>query len=651
MIYNFLEFIVESDKFGLPYFFSKKLNDFLFTIIKNTSDKEVKDIVHHILEQESRKEISSNFTFLDISDKNDTISFLQSNRIHKIWKDLSIKDDFESWVKYEKIKDNSIIWKSNLRSEARIGKTFRKILSDGGKTFSDSIIERFVNLYKSNFDFQFNLNGRFELISGKNISPFYSESNYSSRFGQLGNSCMRYQFCQEFFKIYTENPEVCNLLVLYTSPQKDTISGRALIWNCTNGSTYLDRVYTNNDSDINLFYEYAKNKGWEKEWRDDRIVQLKKWKFEKYPYMDTFCVMDGDNGKIFSDPDLWVKKIKLEENFLQLKSTNGGYLDTSSVVWSKYSNTYLIKSECVYIDDRNDWVNLNDAIYLDYLGIYVHPEESVNWSEYHQDYILNGDCVRSELLDDYIFTESSVDVVKSNKKGKIEFDSIPNDCQDLMVDVVVFLETKKLFKKSIHSLIIKNPISGVNYLSGGDIILYELDDKTIGINSMDLDDAKILEIDTIGDPIWKNADSYIYEMSSIGKLSKDQVIDYIKKLDINTKDFYDDLISMPVQFSNFRKSPIYPLTKLNPSDLSELIKRCLINYDLSLKYNPNDVFRMNNPEIKMLLNEFLTRNEDLYKRVGLENIARLYQITNYMIPTLFKDTDVLLSWYNKIVFA
>jgi hypothetical protein len=316
-MFNFLEFILESNKFGLPYFFSKNLNNFLFDVIKNTDDRDVRSFLYHILDQESKFSIDSDFTFLDMSNKNDTLSFIQSNRVHQIYKDSGSKDNFEDWIRIEKLKEDSMVWKSPLRSESRVGRTFKKIMSN---QFDDSVVEKFVNVYKSNYDFKFNIDGRFELINGDNIKYFYLESSYSGRNGQLSNSCMRYPTCQNFFEIYVHNPEVCSLLVLYDSPKREKISGRSLIWKCINGDVYMDRVYTNRDSDINLFYDYAKSKKWTKEWKYDREVRLKKWTFFEYPFMDTFMILNLDTGILSSDDKLWTKG---SSNIIGLRETNG----------------------------------------------------------------------------------------------------------------------------------------------------------------------------------------------------------------------------------------------------------------------------------------------------------------------------------------
>jgi hypothetical protein len=87
------------------------------------------------------------------------------------------------------------------------------------------------------------------------------------------------------------------------------IKGRALLWDVKykgDSIKFMDRIYTTNDSDVELFKEYAKIEGW---WfkenqsmypdarvtngeiiTDDRFeVVLEKPEFKYYPYMDTMC--------------------------------------------------------------------------------------------------------------------------------------------------------------------------------------------------------------------------------------------------------------------------------------------------------------------------------------------------------------------------
>ena len=71
------------------------------------------------------------------------------------------------------------------------------------------------------------------------------------------------------FKIYTENPDVCKMLILI---EDDKLIGRALVWKLSSikiygkdpvqDSWFMDRQYTIKDSDVEKFRNYAKEKGW-----------------------------------------------------------------------------------------------------------------------------------------------------------------------------------------------------------------------------------------------------------------------------------------------------------------------------------------------------------------------------------------------------
>jgi hypothetical protein len=44
---------------------------------------------------------------------------------------------------------------------------------------------------------------------------------------EIGQSCMKYDRCQEYFDIYIENPDVCSLF--FKDPVESSIHGRALL--------------------------------------------------------------------------------------------------------------------------------------------------------------------------------------------------------------------------------------------------------------------------------------------------------------------------------------------------------------------------------------------------------------------------------------
>jgi hypothetical protein len=72
----------------------------------------------------------------------------------------------------------------------------------------------------------------------------------------------------QVFDIYTENKDVCRLLVL--SDPDDLVVGRVLIWKISSISDeelkdaeyFMDRIYTIDDSIMNDFKDYATTNGW-----------------------------------------------------------------------------------------------------------------------------------------------------------------------------------------------------------------------------------------------------------------------------------------------------------------------------------------------------------------------------------------------------
>jgi hypothetical protein len=147
-----------------------------------------------------------------------------------------------------------------------------------------------------------------------------------------------------YFDLYTKNSQ-CSLVILYGDNgeisdgkyKSNKIKGRALLWQTDQGDIFLDRIYTNNDSDVNLFINFANENGW---WH--KVIQntshnftasngkeskcptytitLDECKFIHYPYLDTMCYANFDtDGKISNSQDL------LTIVNAELHST-GGYL-------------------------------------------------------------------------------------------------------------------------------------------------------------------------------------------------------------------------------------------------------------------------------------------------------------------------------------
>ena len=260
------------------------------------------------------KDISHNY--IDITDKDDMISFLSDDKSDKL-----SYDDSRYLVKN--------------RGEIKIGRFAKSLLTDKTviydldikKTYSDKEYEEFVNLYKST---NIKTENKFKLVEGKDILKYYLQSSYAYQKGQLGSSCMKHGSCQDYFGIYVENPNVCNLLVYLNS--NGEVLGRALVWKVSkspcDAKYFMDRIYTSSDSDILRFKKYAEEKGWMSKYKQscdisesyffefkgnlflgEVNVKLKSYSFDQYPFVDTLSNLreDGVISNIAS------KLIKSEE--------------------------------------------------------------------------------------------------------------------------------------------------------------------------------------------------------------------------------------------------------------------------------------------------------------------------------------------------
>ena len=267
---------------------------------------------------------SFGFNFIGCEeDSHDMVSFLSEKRLEKLRVDKN--ETFENFLK--RIKNDPLVWENKNRTKLKIGRLINKIAAQINITFLSQEIENFINSFKG-FNALHKGESKFELIKGEDIKKYYLYTSYQNMNGQLGESCMRYKKCQEFFSIYTENPDICSLLIL--RGEGKNIIGRALIWQTEQGHLYLDRVYSNNDSDIILFNAYARDiLGCTYSYDEIFSFKFKKYlelsirpnltKFEKYPYMDTFRFFYYGDGSLYSVP------MSMDENAVELILTTGNY--------------------------------------------------------------------------------------------------------------------------------------------------------------------------------------------------------------------------------------------------------------------------------------------------------------------------------------
>ena len=428
---NYFEFIVENaDTFRLYY--SKSFKDILYRIKDNFSGDEY-SIALFLISAENSNQILDKFTLIDITDKNDTISFIQSNRIIRKYDYLTdniLTNDIT-------LDQNHEFWKSSSRTNIAVGRWTRRIIKDVYKTtkYSDSMFEKFVNAYKSTYDSVNKSEERFKIVSGEEIRHWYSYNNYKYQKGQLGNSCMSSPSKGSFFDIYVKNPEVCQLLILKDDEDDSKIIGRSLLWKLESGKKYQDRIYTITDSDRLLFEKWADKNNYLL--YDDNInlellsVKLGNQDYEKYPYMDTFIVYNPDTKILKADEDLWPGK-----GFIKLQDTGGGYR-SDNVVYSEYHDEYINREdaiECLTGYGDTDWLERGSAIYLDYKDEWWVPNNNIIWSEYHGEHFNIDDVVHSEKINDYLRVDSN-DVIEIEINSDGDVDYVPKSRIDFYIEI------------------------------------------------------------------------------------------------------------------------------------------------------------------------------------------------------------------------
>jgi len=216
--------------------------------------------------------------------------------------------------------DMKAIW-TTARNPVKVGRFARAFLTAAKEAFVPADIEDFSNQYKAAYDLASNVLLQFDIVSGNDIVHWYWHERYQSGGGSLNNSCMS-EAEEEWLYIYSKNPKQVSLVILYDDNGtmngekyvSKKIKGRAILWNCeVNGAPakFLDRIYTSQDSDVDVFKEFAeKNDFWYKKTQsmspDERLVkgaqELTRPSIVckvsdanpsgNYPYMDTMCFIN-----------------------------------------------------------------------------------------------------------------------------------------------------------------------------------------------------------------------------------------------------------------------------------------------------------------------------------------------------------------------
>lgn len=239
------------------------------------------------------------------------------------------------------------IWNTS-RNNIKIGRFVRALLASAKLPSTEQELEQFINAYKATYDFAADALKQFDIVKGDKIAYWYDnndEDRYVDGGGSLNNSCMA-EVSSDYFDIYTQNPQV-SLVILYGDSGTITdgkytdnrIKGRAILWDAKLDDMpikFMDRIYTTQDADVELFKQFAEKNGW---WYKKRQsmepgedftdgssirrgtieVKLNDTDFDEYPYCDTICYIDIETG--MASNKYWDDCDRL------LRDTGGSYED------------------------------------------------------------------------------------------------------------------------------------------------------------------------------------------------------------------------------------------------------------------------------------------------------------------------------------
>lgn len=457
---------------------------------------------------------SYGISYLDFGKGNDSVSFITSNKIDDIQ-----RNNPNTW--------NSMVW-TEKRSEMKIGKMIRMFYGDdfptnhpkGERKLRREIdIESFVNKFKAEREKNINYN-RFEVVSGRDFQKWYSQDNYS-RFVHnettLGRSCLRYNESASYLNIYSKNPTIFKMLILKDDQGK--LRARANIWKLDepDGRIYMDRIYSVNDFDVELFKNYAKEQGWlHKEsqtygWNNNIIdtangeryewdkmimkVFLKNAPgvdFSKYPYLDTLSIYNTEEKSLTNDG----RKRVLKPHLI-LTDYQGSYrseVDDRERVFSSIYNEYIIRDDAKYVEIDDTWVYQHDAVYVHNTGgkhAYVSSDKIAVSNVFKRKYFLQEVVEYS----DYLRTNVHVDSVRiafldeeKTKEVKIHRRMIGKDFYEK--DGVILKKKVKDIQEKYSRLCNEGGSSIRSLISTLDNMPL---DNIKGINLRNLDDKRVIE--------------------------------------------------------------------------------------------------------------------------------------------------------------
>ena len=247
--------------------------------------------------------------------------------------------------------------------------------------------------------------------------------------------------------MYSENPNIFKMLILKDDAGK--LKGRALVWNLDlpEGRIFMDRIYTVNDYDIEIFKNFAKDKGWlyrteqrfgwfnrisdptTKEIYEfkDMLLQVTIGKvpgrdYDYYPYLDTLSVYNRNTHVLSNNGELRRKEGHLIFNLI-IKVDIIQKLMKDHLFIVLFIVKIFLEEEAVYVEIDESWIYQSDKVYVHNTGgQHAYRNSSLIVRSDVLDttkYFLKEDCIYSDYMSTHVYTESSI-TAYLDKAKKVE---------------------------------------------------------------------------------------------------------------------------------------------------------------------------------------------------------------------------------------
>ena len=366
------------------------------------------DISMFLISLENNNDYTYQFSFLDITEEEGTISFLQTNKFNELPQERGNGD---------------LAWSCKARNEIRIGRLINKITP----FYKQFQIEKWVNSFKAEFKNALK-NIKFQVIESEDIIKYYNGKRYSRGNGSLNKSCMRHDQCAEWMNLYLNNSDKIKMLILLE--EKDIIGGRALLWKLDEpkDTWLLDRIYVKEDSDAILFKKFAERNGWlyKSAQTFDAVKVIKNGEdinldmrvnitgnYKSFPYIDTLLY--------FNKKDKYLTNIEKDyetiSDIVKLRETNGLDSGNENFVMDIINEELIPIVDSCFCFYGDGYTHRNNAFYIKEFDEYVFPTE-LRYSIYHKRFLNFSSSVYSKNLGSF-FMNSEVTKVYFSKDKKI----------------------------------------------------------------------------------------------------------------------------------------------------------------------------------------------------------------------------------------